>query len=154
MGEALGWVRDNEWSLWVGLALVLGIIETATLDLLFLMLAGGALSGGAAAALGAPSLVQALVAIAVSAALLGIVRPVAKSHLRTPFAARTGVAALVGSKALVLEPVDAHNGRIKLAGEVWSARSFDDHQVIAVGRTVDVLEIKGATALVYESEAV
>lgn len=154
MGEALGWVQDNEWSLWVGLALVFGIIETTTLDLLFLMLAGGALTGAVVAALGAPFLIQAIVAIVASAALLGVVRPVAKRHLRTPIAARTGVAALVGSKALVLEPVDAHNGRIKLAGEVWSARSFDDHQVIAVGRTVDVLEIKGATALVYESEAV
>jgi membrane protein implicated in regulation of membrane protease activity len=145
------WLGDNAWVLWLGLALVFGIIETTTLDLMFLMLAGGALAGGIASMLGAGFLLQALVAIAASAALLGVVRPVAKRHLRQPVGARTGVAALVGRRATVIERVDSHGGRVKLAGEIWSARSYD-HTVIEIGATVDVIEIQGATALVYEVE--
>lgn len=151
MGDAADWLAENAWVLWLGLALVFGIIETTTLDLMFLMLAGGALAGGVASMVGAPFLVQALVAIGASAALIGVVRPVAKRHLRQPVNARTGVAALVGRRATVIERVDAHGGRVKLAGEVWSARSYD-HSVIEVGAMVDVVEIQGATALVYEAE--
>ena len=151
MGDALDWLSDNAWLPWLGLALVLGIVETTTLDLVFLMLAGGAVGGAVAGALGAPFIVQALVAIATSAALLGVVRPVAKRHLRQPVCARTGVAALVGRRAIVVERVDAHGGRVKLAGEIWSARSYD-HSVIEPGASVDVVEIQGATALVYEAE--
>lgn len=154
MGELIDWLADNQWSAWLALALLLGIAETTTLDLTFLMLAGGAAAGAFAAALGAPFLVAALVAIGSSAALLGVVRPIAKSHLRQPVAARTGIAALVGTKALVIETVHAHGGLVKLGGEVWTARPFDEHATIEVGKTVDVIEIKGATALVYESEAV
>lgn len=151
MGEVAQWLADNAWVLWLALALIFGIVETTTLDLMFLMLGGGALVGGVAAMLGAPFLVQALVAIAASAALIGVVRPVAKRHLRQPVNARTGVAALVGRRAIVVERVDAHGGRIKLAGEIWSARSYDN-AVIEIGAAVDVVEIQGATALVYEVE--
>ena len=154
MGDLAGWLADNQWTGWLALALVLGIIETTTLDLTFLMLAGGAGAGAIAAALGAPFVVAALVAIASSAALLGVVRPVAKRHLTTPPSTRTGAAALVGSKAVVLETVTAHSGLVRLAGETWTARSFDEHDTIEAGKTVDVIEIKGATALVYESEAI
>jgi membrane protein implicated in regulation of membrane protease activity len=151
VGDLAQWLADNAWVLWLALALIFGIVETTTLDLTFLMLGGGALVGGVAAMLGAPFLVQALVAIAASAALIGVVRPVAKRHLRQPVNARTGIAALVGRRAIVVERVDAHGGRIKLAGEIWSARSYDN-AVIEIGATVDVVEIQGATALVYEAE--
>jgi membrane protein implicated in regulation of membrane protease activity len=151
VGDLAEWLGDNAWVLWLGLALVFGIVETTTLDLMFLMLGGGALAGGVAAMVGAPFLVQALVAIVASGALIGVVRPVAKRHLRQPVSARTGVAALVGRRATVIERVDSHGGRIKLAGEVWSARSYD-HAVIEIGASVDVVEIQGATALVYEAE--
>jgi membrane protein implicated in regulation of membrane protease activity len=151
VGDLAQWLADNAWVLWLALALIFGIIETTTLDLTFLMLGGGALVGGVAAMLGAPFLLQALVAIAASAALIGVVRPVAKRHLRQPVNARTGVAALVGRRAIVVERVDAHGGRIKLSGEIWSARSYDN-AVIEIGATVDVVEIQGATALVYEVE--
>jgi membrane protein implicated in regulation of membrane protease activity len=116
------------------------------------MLAGGALAGAVAALVGAPFLLAALVALASAAALLGVVRPVALRHLQQPVASRTGVAALVGGRALVLERVDAHGGRVKLAGETWSARAYVDDVVIEPGESVDVIEIKGATALVYPSE--
>jgi membrane protein implicated in regulation of membrane protease activity len=145
------WLGDNAWAGWVGLAVVLGIVETTTMDLVFLMLAGGALAGAVAAALGAPLLLQAIVAIVASAALLGVVRPVARRHLHTPMETRTGVAALVGRDAVVLERIDDQTGRVKLAGEVWSARAFDDHDVIEPGERVQVAQIEGATALVFRS---
>lgn len=146
------WLGENAWAGWLGLAVVLGIVETTTLDLVFIMLAGGALAGAAAAAFGAPLLLQAVVALVATAALLGVVRPVAKRHLRTPLEARTGVAALVGRDALVLEKVDAHSGQVKLAGEIWSARAFDDREVIEPGARVHVVEIDGATAVVFRAD--
>lgn len=153
MSEFLDWVEGNGWVGWVGLALILGIIETLSLDLIFLMLAGGAVAGAIASLLGAPFPLSVIVAVLTSAALLGVVRPVAKRHLQTPFATRTGVAALVGARAVVLERVEPHSGLIKLRGEVWTARPYDGTQVIEVGQPVDVVEIKGATALVYQAEA-
>ena len=147
------WLGDNAWAGWLGVAVVLGIVETTTMDLVFLMLAGGALAGALASAVGAPLLVQAIVAVVATAALLGVVRPVAKRHLRTPLEARTGVAALVGRDALVTEKVDAHSGRVKLAGEIWSARAFDDREVIEPGARVHVVEIDGATAVVFQVES-
>lgn len=146
------WLADNAWVAWIITALVLGGVEIATLDLVFLMLAAGALAGAASAALGLGLLLQVVVAAVTAVAMLGVVRPVALRHLRTPVETRTGVAALVGRQAVVLERIDAGGGRVKLAGEVWSARSFDPHQAIEPGRTVDVVQIEGATAVVYESE--
>lgn len=152
MGDFSEWLRDNAWAAWVVTALVLGGIEITTLDLVFLMLAAGALSGAVAAGLGAALFLQVIVAAAAAVAMLAVVRPVALKHLRTPTAIRTGVAALVGRQAVVTERVDAHSGRVKLAGEIWTARSFDPHVAIEPGRTVDVVQIDGATAVVYESE--
>jgi len=151
MDGMLDWLGENAWAGWIGLAVVLGIIETTTTDLVFLMLAGGALAGAAAAAFGAPLLLQAIVAILASAALLGVVRPIAKRHLRTPLETRTGVAALVGRQAVVLRRVDGESGQVKLGGEVWSARAFDEHEVIEPGEKVQVAEIEGATALVFRT---
>src|SRR5918996_4915207 len=99
MQGAFDWIGDNEWALWAGLALILGIIETTTLELVFLMLAVGAAGGAVAAALGAPFLIQALAAIVVSVAMLGVVRPIAKRHLHQSITERTGVAALIGRRA-------------------------------------------------------
>jgi membrane protein implicated in regulation of membrane protease activity len=147
------WLGDNAWAGWLGVAVVLGIVETTTMDLVFLMLAGGALAGALASAVGAPLLLQAVVAVVATAALLGVVRPVAKRHLRTPLEARTGVAALVGRDALVTAKVDAHSGQVKLAGEIWSARAFDDREVIEPGARVHVVEIDGATAVVFQIES-
>jgi membrane protein implicated in regulation of membrane protease activity len=143
---------DYDWAVWLGLAVVFGLVEVTTLDLTFLMLAAGALAATGAAGLGAPLVLQAVVAIVVAVAMLGVVRPVALRHLKTPAAIRTGVAALVGSPAVALERIDAHSGQVKLKGEVWSARTFNPHDVIEPGRPVEVVQIDGATAVVYESE--
>jgi membrane protein implicated in regulation of membrane protease activity len=152
VGDFSGWLSDNAWIAWLIAVLVLGGIEVATLDLIFLMLAAGALAGAVAAGAGAIPLIQVIVAAATAVAMLAVVRPVALRHLRTPTETRTGVAALIGRQALVLERVDAHHGLVKLGGETWTARSFDPGVAIEPGRTVDVLQIDGATAVVYESE--
>ena len=128
-------------------------VEVLTLNLVFVMIAGGAVAGATVAALdaltplslGVP--LQIGVATVSAVALLGVVRPVALRH-RLPAPIRTGVAALEGRQAMVLERVDAHNGRVKLAGEVWSARSYDGVSAFEPGQSVDVIKIEGATALV------
>ncbi|MGH8870261.1 MAG: NfeD family protein [Actinomycetes bacterium] len=138
----------DPWIIWAVAAVLLVIIEVTTLDLTFLMLGIGALAGAVAAGLGAPLPVQLAVAIPVALAMLGAVRPIALRHLKQPGHTRTGVAALVGATAVVLERVDARGGRVKLAGEVWSARAFDADAVLEPGNTVDVVEIEGAIAVV------
>lgn len=94
--------------------------------------------------------VQLLVFIVASAASLAFLRPIASRHMRTPGRLKTGTAALVGERALVLERVDANGGSVKIGGEVWSARSFDEDEAIEPGKRVEVMQIQGATALVCE----
>ena len=143
-----------DWVAWLGFAVVLGIVEVTSLDLVFAMLAAGALAAAVTALATDNLIVQALVAILVSIAGLAVVRPVALRHLKTPIAIRTGTAALVGERGLVLEPVSRHDGRVKVKGEVWSARTYDPHAaVIEPGRSVEIVQIDGATVVVYESEA-
>jgi membrane protein implicated in regulation of membrane protease activity len=143
---------DFDWAAWLGLAVVLGIVEVTSLDLVFAMLAVGALSGSVTALFVSSIAIEVFVALIVAVGMLFVVRPIALSHLRTPRAIRTGVAALIGERGVVTEQVDRHNGRIKLRGEVWSARTYDPSHVIAAGKCVEVVEIDGATAVVYESE--
>ena len=142
-----------DWVAWFGLAVVLGIVEVTSLDLVFAMLAAGAVAAAGTALVTDNLVVQAIVAIVVSVAGLAVVRPVALRHLRTPHAIRTGTAALVGERGLVLEPVSRDTGRVKVKGEVWSARTYDPHApVIEAGHSVEIVQIDGATVVVYESE--
>jgi membrane protein implicated in regulation of membrane protease activity len=146
----VNWWNDHASLGWIAVALALGALEIATLDLVFLMLAGGALVAAVAAPLGLSLFWQVFVAIVASVAMLALIRPIALRHLHksTP-ESRTGIAALIGRQALVLDRVDAHTGRVKLAGEVWSARSYDPDLVLDAGSMVDVLAIDGATAVVH-----
>ena len=139
-----------DWVVWILVAAALAVGEVFTLAFLLGLLALAAVAAGVAAALGASVLVQLVVFIAVSIASLALVRPVAKAHLRTPARLRTGTAALVGDRAVVLERVDDVGGRVRIGGEEWSARAFLDGQVIEPGTRVEVAEIEGATALVVE----
>jgi len=102
------------------------------------------------ALVGAPAELQFVAFIAGSVASLAIVRPIARRHLRTPAALRTGTAALVGSRAVVLERVHADGGKVKIGGEIWTARPFDEDEAFETGARVEVLKIEGATALVSE----
>lgn len=141
-----------DWAAWLGLAVVLGIVEVTTLDLTFAMVAAGALAATMVAAFTDNLIIEAGVALVVSVAMLAVVRPLALRHLRTPLAIRTGTDALVGEQAVVLESVTRTSGQVKLRGEVWSARAYDPHASIEPGRSVEVMSIEGATAVVYESE--
>ena len=146
------WLSQHAWAVWLAVAVLLGVAELLSLDLILLMLAAGAGAGAATAAIGLGVPLQVLVALVVSVAMLGLVRPNVVHRLHAGPELRTGPAALVGRTAVVIEPVDAHGGRIRLAGELWSARSYDETSRIPPGATVDVLEIDGATAVVYEAE--
>lgn len=137
---------------WVLAALVLLGVEMLSLDLIFLMLGIGSLSAAVAAWVGAPLVWQALVGAVVALLLIFLVRPVALRHLHPAREIRTGTAALIGSQGLVLERIDAHDGRVRLAGEVWSARSLDPGRSFEPGDTVEVSHIEGATAVVNTIE--
>lgn len=136
------------WLAWLGAALALGAVEAATVDFVFLMLAGGALGGSAAAALGAPFPLQAVVAVVVSGALLGLVRPWAKRRfMARPAGVVMGTAGYIGRSGYVLETVTGTAGRVKVGGETWSATTSDDTQP-EPGDEVRVVRIDGATAIV------
>jgi membrane protein implicated in regulation of membrane protease activity len=142
----------ESWIVWLIVAAVLGVAELLTTTLAFGLLAIAAV---AAAVVGAFHLSFALqlVAFAVTAgAGLGFVRPIAIKHIKQPPALRTGVAALVGRSGIVLEEVTEHSGRVRIDGEEWSSRPYDESLVIPVGTKVDIMQIKGATALVYPRE--
>jgi membrane protein implicated in regulation of membrane protease activity len=111
-----------------------------------------ALAAGAAGAagLGVPAEFAAFAVVAVAG--LGVVRPVAMRHIKKPPPLRTGVAALVGRTAIVVQEVTGHSGRVRIGGEEWSSRAYDEDLVIPVGAKVDVLQIEGVTALVYPRE--
>jgi membrane protein implicated in regulation of membrane protease activity len=139
----------HDWLLWLILAAALAGAETLSLDLVLIMCAGGAGAGGVAAAAGLPPAAQVAVAIAGALALLLFVRPVAKRHLAGADTTLDGTSALVGTNAIVLSTVDAKGGRVRLNGSEWSARSYDETQVLPVGSSVQVMQISGATAVVW-----
>src|SRR3954447_9120220 len=110
----------------------------------------GAVAAAVAALAGAAVLLQVVLFVVVAAGAVGLLRPVARRHLHLPAPVRTGTAALVGAKAVVLQRVDALGGRVRLGGEEWSARAYLDDQVLEPGTRVEVVKIEGATALVIE----
>ncbi|MFK4103129.1 NfeD family protein [Streptomyces sp. NPDC019531] len=138
----------DAWVWWLVGAAALGIPLVVTAMPEFGMLAVGAVAAAVAAGLGGDIVVQVLVFAVVSVALIAVVRPIATRHRAQRPQLVTGVDALKGKQAVVLERVDSAGGRIKLAGEIWSARSLDTGQVYEVGREVDVVDIEGATAIV------
>ncbi len=132
----------------VGVALAIAEVFTTTFVLI--MLAAGALAAAAVAAIGAPLWLQTVAFVAVSAAALAGVRPVIQRHMHHGgSAAPVGLAAIEGSSGLVLERIDLDHGMIKIEGELWTARPYDGTQVFEPGERVRVIEIKGATALVW-----
>jgi membrane protein implicated in regulation of membrane protease activity len=138
------------WLIWVVVAGVLAIAEVLSLDLVLIMCAGAAGVAAVGAGLGAPVAAQVGLFAASALGLLFVVRPAARRHLeRSTPDTRMGIEGLVGRKALVLRTVDRDSGLVKLHGEEWTARAYDPTQVLEVGRTVNVMEIKGATALVW-----
>ncbi|MET9905594.1 NfeD family protein [Streptomyces sp. NPDC006476] len=138
----------DAWVWWLVGAAALGIPLVVTAMPEFGMLAVGAVAAAVFAGLGFGAVAQVLTFVVVSVALIAVVRPIAVRHSRQRPQLATGVDALKGKQAVVLERVDGSGGRIKLAGEVWSARSLDTERSYDVGQEVDVVEIEGATAIV------
>ncbi|MCX4432845.1 MULTISPECIES: NfeD family protein [Streptomyces] len=139
----------NAWVWWLVGAAALGIPLVVTAMPEFGMLALGAAAAAATAGLGGDVVLQVLVFAVVSFALIAVVRPVAARHRAQRPQLATGVEALKGKQAIVLERVDGSgDGRIKLGGEIWSARALDAGQAYEVGQEVDVVDIEGATAIV------
>ena len=143
------WIEAGPWWMWLVAALVLAGIEILLLDLLFLMLAAGALGGMVASLLGAPLAIQAIVFAVVSLGMLAAVRPVALRHLRqsTPESV-SYLESLPGRRLQADSPVDGRDGRIRLDGEVWSARVEPGHPDVAPGTQVDIVAVDGASLIV------
>ncbi|MEU6147249.1 NfeD family protein [Streptomyces sp. NPDC047081] len=138
----------DAWVWWLVGAAALGIPLVVTAMPEFGMLAVGAVAAAGFAGLGFGAVAQVLAFVVVSVALIAVVRPIAVRHGTQRPRLATGVDALKGKQAVVLERVDGSGGRIKLAGEVWSARALDTGRAYEVGQEVDVVEIEGATAIV------
>ncbi len=139
---------------WLVIALVLAAVEIATVDLIFLMLAGAAVAAGISQLLGLELLGQGIVFAIVALVLLGLVRPWAKNFLqrRTPDVL-TNAQALVGKPALVTQLVTVNGGQVRLDGEIWSARLAPaTAAALAVGTPVTVVQIDGATAVVIPTD--
>lgn len=146
----MDWLSDNLWSAWLGAAVLLGVAEMFSLDLIMIMLAVGAVAGMVLAVVGAPFAVQAIVAAAASVGMLALVRPSMAKRLHSGPTLTQGHDKLLGQRGTVTQEISGLQvGRIKLAGEVWTAAPYDETLSIAAGETVEVLQIRGATAYVH-----
>jgi membrane protein implicated in regulation of membrane protease activity len=142
----------DPWVLWLIAAVLLAVGEIATMGFFLAPFAAGALLAALVSGAGGGTTVSLIVFLVVSVVALGALRPLARAHKRQPALSRTGTAALVGKHAMVLERIanDEGVGCVRLDGEVWTARAYDEDDVIEQGKRVQVIEIRGATALVSE----
>lgn len=140
------------WIVWLIVAAVLGVAELLTTTLAFGLIAVAAVVAAVVGGFHLAVPIQLAAFVVASAAGLGLIRPVAIKHVKQPPMLRTGTAALVGRSAIVTEEVSEHGGRVKIDGEEWTSRPYDESLVIPVGTKVDVLQIRGATAVVYPRE--
>ena len=139
-----------DWVIWAIAAAALAGGEVLSLGFFLGLLALGAAVAAIAGAVGLSVELQVALFVVTSVASLAFIRPIALRHMKTPARLRSGTAALVGTRAVVLERVDADHGQVKIGGEVWSARPYDEDDVFEAGMRVDVMKIDGATALVAE----
>jgi membrane protein implicated in regulation of membrane protease activity len=142
----------DEWVIWLIAGVVLAVGEILNLSFFLFPFAIGAFAAAAVSLAGAGTPAAFAAFAVLTAVSFAVVRPIAKRHVRTPAQLRTGTAALVGRSAVVLEPIDndANHGTVRLDGETWTARSYDEDETFAAGARVQVVEIKGATALVSD----
>ncbi len=139
----------GSWVIWLVLAALLGVAEVMTTTLSFGLIAVAAVVAALAGMAGAGLPLQVAAFVLASGAGLGVVRPFAMRHIKQPPLLRTGTAALVGRSAFVVEEVNARGGQVRIGGELWSSRPYDESLVIPAGSSVDVLAIEGVTALVH-----
>ncbi len=151
----MDWLSGHQWEAWLVLCLALAAAELLSLDLVFIMLAGGACVAAISAALGAPGLVSTLLAFATAVGLLTLIRPSLMRRLHAGADLRTGVDALVGRRATVIREIAGTGlGRVKIGGEEWAALAYDEEEHFAPGDIVDVVQISGATAYVLRTNAI
>jgi membrane protein implicated in regulation of membrane protease activity len=144
------WLGDNAWAAWLGLALLLSVAELASLDLVLVMLAVGALAGMLTSLATDSVTAQIVAAVATSVAMLAVVRPGLTRRLHSGPDLVLGPATLIGKQAVTPVRLSAHQGgQLKIDGELWTAKPYDELMVIEPGQTVEVLKIKGATAYVH-----
>ena len=140
----------DEWVYWMIAAAALAAGEIFTMGFFLGPIAIAAVTAAIVALVGGGLPIQLVVFCLVAVASVGVLRPIARRHLRTPAQLRTGTAALVGSRAVVLEQVTADSGSVKIGGEIWTARTYDEDAVLEPGTRVEVMQIRGATALVAD----
>jgi membrane protein implicated in regulation of membrane protease activity len=140
----------DAWVIWLIVAVAFGVGEIATLGFFLAPFAGGALVAAIVSGAGGGDALSLVAFLVVSLTLLAALRPIALRHMRQAPRLRTGTAALVGRTATVVERVGGDEGCVRLDGEIWTARPYDEDQVFEAGMRVQVLEIRGATALVAE----
>ena len=148
----MDWFREHLWETWLMIAVVLGVLELISTDLILIMLAGGAVVGMIVAVVGGPVPLQIVLALGTALGLLAVLRPNVVRRLHAGPTLKTGAEALIGERATVLETLSHSTpGRVKIGGEVWTARPYDEDDQIEPGTTVDVVSIKGATAYVLRT---
>lgn len=141
------WVQA--WQAWLGVAIALGVAELFSLDLVLLMMAAGAVVGMIVALVGFGWPIQVIAAVAASIGMLALVRPSIVKRFHSGPELTLGHAALVGKQGVVVDEVSMHAGQIRIGGELWTARPYDETEVIEPGANVDIFEIRGATAYVH-----
>ncbi len=147
----MDWLRDNMWATWLTIAAVLGLAELASLDFTLLMLAAGAFTAAGVAAV-FPGLLwlQIVFALVTAAAMLGAIRPMLARKFQHGVELKTGSAHVIGRTGTVIKEIHPDGGgSIRLNGELWTARPYDEVSTIALGTRVEVMSIDGATAVVY-----
>src|SRR3954471_15856147 len=142
----------DSWVLWLIAAVIFALGELHTTGFFLGPFAVGAVAATLLAATGAGAAIEWAVFLVISLILLAALRPIARAHRRKPALLRTGPAALVGRSATVVERIANSEGVgcVRLDGEIWTARSYDEDEVIDERKRVQVIEIRGATALVSE----
>ena len=150
MTDFLTWFGQNPWAGWGVLALLLAVAELLTLDLTLLMLAVGALAGGVVALL-FPHLLwlQVIVALATAVATLFLLRPTLLEKARHAPGYRSSLDKLIGSFGEVTSRITPHSGEVKIDGQIWQARSYDETIVIETGEKIEVYKLDGITLVVY-----
>jgi membrane protein implicated in regulation of membrane protease activity len=140
----------DAWIIWLAAGCVLGVGEMHTGGFFLAPFAVGAFVAAILTLAGVGSGIAIVVFLLASLLVLLTLRPLARRHRRLPPPIRTGAAALVGRDATVLERIANREGVgcVRIGGEVWTARSYDEDDVIDAGERVQVVEIRGATALV------
>jgi membrane protein implicated in regulation of membrane protease activity len=140
----------DAWLVWLVAGIAASVGEIITTGFFLAPFAVGAFGAMLVALAGGGAALQGVVFAALTLASFALVRPIAKRHLYQPPQLRTGTSALIGRSAMVLQTVDNDRaaGQVRIDGEVWTARAYDEDRIIEAGTKVQVIEIRGATALV------